>query len=105
MILNSKTVELVRSNATRLAACIRTKEDLADLATASSYEQVFAAVETLLTNTEMYFDDEILSLLDETTWKGFKATLMVYTLNIVNRNMKGMDMPRPNLFMGQTLPA
>jgi hypothetical protein len=105
MILNSKTVELVRSNATRLAGCIRTKEDLADLATASSYEQVFAAVETLLTNTEMYFDDEILSLLDEGTWKSFKATLMVYTLNIVNRNMKGTEMPRPHLFMGQTLPA
>jgi hypothetical protein len=105
MILNSKTVELVRANSTRLANCIRTKEDLADLATASSYEQVFAAIESLLTNTDMYFDDEILSLLDETTWKSFKATLMVYTLNIVNKNLRGTDMPRPSLFMGQSLPA
>lgn len=105
MILNSKTVELVRANATRLATSIRTKEDLADIATASSYEQVFAAIENLLTNTDMYFDDEILSLLDESTWKSFKATLMVYTLNIVNKNLRGTEMPRSTLFMGQTLPA
>ncbi len=105
MILNSRTVELVRNNATRLANSIRTKDDLADLATASSYEQVFAAIESLLTNTEMYFDDEILSLLDEGTWKSFKATLMVYTLNIVNRNLRGIDVPRASLFMGQSLPT
>jgi hypothetical protein len=104
MILNSQTVELVRNNANRLAYCIRSKDDLADLATASSYEHVLFAIESLLTNTEMYFDDEILSLLDETSWKSFKANLMVYTLNLVNRNMRGADAPR-HAFMGQSLPA
>ncbi|MGA1296670.1 MAG: hypothetical protein ACO3X1_15285, partial [Burkholderiaceae bacterium] len=38
-----------------------------------------------LTTTDMYFDDELLGLLDDTNWKSFKATLLVYTLNLVNR--------------------
>lgn len=85
MILNSESVQLIRVNATRLATSIRTKEDLADLATAANFEQVFSAIETLLTNTDMFFDDELLALLDEDTWRSFKATLLVYTFNIVNR--------------------
>lgn len=85
MILNSESVQLIRANASRLANSIRSKDDLADLATAGSFEQVFAAIETLLTNTDMYFDDELLLGLDENNWRGFKATLLVYTLNIVNR--------------------
>lgn len=85
MILNSESVQLIRTNASRLANCIRTKEDLADLSTAGTFEQVFSAIETLLTNTEMYFDDELLTRLDEGNWRGFKATLLVYTFNIVNR--------------------
>ena len=87
MILNSHSAKLIRENATRLAGSIRTKEDLSDFATAGSFEQVFAAIETLLTNTDMYFDDELLLMLDDETWKGFKATLLVYTLNIVNRHI------------------
>jgi hypothetical protein len=85
MIVNSDTVQLIRQNAARLAAAVGSKEDLAELATAGSFEQVFSAIEELLTNTEMYFDDELLSLLDEDSWKNFKATLLVYTLNMVNR--------------------
>lgn len=85
MIINSDTVQLIRMNATRLAACVRNKDDLVDLATAANFEQVFSAIETLLTNTEMYFDDEFLMQLDENNWRGFKATLLVYTLNMVNR--------------------
>jgi hypothetical protein len=86
MILNSTSVELIRQNAMRLASSISSKDDLTDLATAGSYEHVLFAIETLLTNTEMYFDDELLSSLDNDTWKSFKALLMVYSLNIVNKN-------------------
>ena len=87
MILNSHSAKLIRENATRLATSIRTKDDLVDLATAGSFEQVFHAIETLLTNTDMFFDDGLLMMLDDEGWKGFKATLLVYTLNIVNRHI------------------
>ncbi|APJ03208.1 hypothetical protein [Silvanigrella aquatica] len=87
MILNSDSVELIRTNAIRLANSIRTKDDLVDLATASSFEQVFSAIETILTNTEMYFDDNLLIQLDVQTWQSFKAILLVYTLNVVNRQI------------------
>ncbi len=87
MILNSETVELMRANALRLAQSIRCKDDLVDLATASSFEQVFYAIETILTNTEMYFDDQLITALDIHNWQNFKATLLVYTLNIVNKNI------------------
>jgi hypothetical protein len=86
MILNSDSVELIRANALRLAQCIRNKDDLVDLATASSFEQVFSAIESILTNTDMYFDDAVLEDLDVNNWGSFKAVLLVYTLNIVNRN-------------------
>jgi hypothetical protein len=66
---------------------IRNKDDLVDLATASSFEQVFSAIETILTNTEMFFDDELLENLNMNNWPSFKAILLVYTLNIVNRHM------------------
>jgi hypothetical protein len=85
MILNSDSVEMIRLNASRLAHCIRNKDDLVDLATASSFEQVFSAIETLLTNTDMFFDDDLISSLDMNNWQSFKATLLVYTLNIVNK--------------------
>ena len=87
MILNSDSVELIRANASRLAQVIRNKDDLVDLATASSFEQVFSAIETILTNTEMFFDDELLANLNLTNWPSFKAILLVYTLNIVNRSI------------------
>lgn len=87
MILNSESVELIRANASRLAQAIRNKDDLVDLATASSFEQVFSAIETILTNTEMFFDDDLLSNLNVTNWPSFKAILLVYTLNIVNRSI------------------
>ena len=87
MILNSDSVELIRVNASRLAQVIRNKDDLVDLATASSFEQVFSAIETILTNTEMFFDDELLANLNLTNWPSFKAILLVYTLNIVNRSI------------------
>lgn len=102
MILNSESVQMIRDNATRLARSVRSKEDLVDLATAASFEQVFSAIETLLTNTDMFFDDELIEQLDESTWKSFKATLLVYTLNMVNRmmarevqaTMRGAEMAR-----------
>ena len=87
MILNSQTAQLIRDNATRLAGCVRCKEDLSDLATAGSFEQVFSAIEFLLTTTDMFFDDELLMLLDDSNWKNFKATLLVYTLNMVNKHI------------------
>jgi hypothetical protein len=90
MILNSESVRLVRENANRLAGCIRGKDDLVEIATAGTYEQVLFAIETILTNTEMYFDDEILAMLDENSWKSFKAVFMMYTLNNVNRNSRGI---------------
>jgi hypothetical protein len=86
MILNSESVQLIRANAARLASCVRNKEELTDFATAGSFEQVFAAIEMLLTNTEMYFDDEILLQLDAQNWKSFKAVLLVYTLNLLNKH-------------------
>lgn len=86
MILNSQSVDLIRVNATRLARSVRTKDELTELATAGNFEQVFTAIETLLTNTEMYFDDELMESLDEENWRGFKATLMVYTLNMINKH-------------------
>jgi hypothetical protein len=87
MILNSDSVELIRANATRLASVIRSKDDLFELATASSFDHVFSAIESLLTNTSMYFDDELLSQLNPQGWQSFKAVLLVYTFNIINRNM------------------
>ena len=87
MILNSQSAQLIRENATRLANCVRTKEELADLATAGTFEQVFASIESLLTTTDMYFDDDLLMMLDENNWRSFKATLLVYTLNMVNRHL------------------
>ena len=87
MILNSESVELIRSNALRLSQVIKNKEDLVDLATASSFEQVFSAIETILTNTDMFFDDALLSQLNLNNWPSFKAILLVYTLNIVNRSL------------------
>lgn len=100
MILNSQSARLIRENASRLATSIRTKEDLSDLATAGSFEQVFAAIETLLTNTDMFFDDELLVLLDDVNWKGFKATLLVYTLNIVNRHIVAARELPPMQYVG-----
>ncbi|BBH52477.1 hypothetical protein [Fluviispira sanaruensis] len=99
MILNSESVELIRANAHRLAQAIRSKDDLVDLATASSFEQVFSAIETILTNTEMYFDDNLLIQLDVQTWQSFKAVLLVYTLNLVNRQI---NIARENDFNHQT---
>jgi hypothetical protein len=88
MILNSQSAQLIRDNAARLASCVQTKEDLTDLATAGTLEQVFASIESLLmSNPEMYFDDEILMMLDEANWRGMKATLLVYTLNMINRHL------------------
>jgi hypothetical protein len=87
MILNSESAELVRQNATRLAQCVGSKSDLAELATAGTYEQVIFAVESLLTHTEMYFDDEYLAQLDDDNWRSFKSVLLVYTLNVVNRSL------------------
>ncbi len=105
MILNSESVELIRTNAFRLAHTIRNKDDLVDLATASSFEQVFSAIETILTNTEMYFDDELLAKLDLTTWSSFKAILLVYTFNIVNRQMNNMKEPSSNYSMNREFGA
>lgn len=85
MIINSESANLVRQNATRLAKAVRGKDDLVELATAGTFDQLFSAIEALLTNTDMYFDDELLGLLDDANWRGFKATLLVYTLNLVNR--------------------
>ena len=85
MILNSQSVELIRLNATRLANSIRSKDDLVDLATANSFEQAFSAIESILINTDMFFDDEFLSELNVNSWQGFKALLLVYTLNSVNK--------------------
>ena len=87
MILNAQSVEIIRQNATRLAECIRTKDDLADLATANSFEQAFSAIESILINTDMYFDDEFLSELNAHSWQSFKATLLVYTLNGLNKRL------------------
>lgn len=87
MILNSASADLIRSNAKRLAMAVRTKDDLFDLASAASFEQVFSAIESILTNTEMFFDDEFLALLNVNTWQSFKATLLVYALNVVNRKV------------------
>lgn len=87
MILNSESVELIRNNAERLAQRIHSKDDLVDLATASSFEQVFSAIETIFRNTDMYFDDELLMQLDVQTWQSFRAVLLVYTLNVVNRQI------------------
>jgi len=86
MILNSQSVDLIRVNASRLSNCVNSKDDLSELATAGNFEQVFTAIETLLTNTDMYFDDELMETLDEQNWRGFKATLIVYTLNIINKH-------------------
>jgi hypothetical protein len=35
----------------------------------------------------MYFDDDLLIQLDVQTWQSFKAILLVYTLNVVNRQI------------------
>jgi hypothetical protein len=35
----------------------------------------------------MYFDDDLLIQLDIQSWQSFKAILLVYTLNVVNRQI------------------
>jgi hypothetical protein len=85
MILNSESVELIRLNAHRLVNAITSKDDLIDLATASSFEQFFSAIETILTNTDMYFDDDFLARLELQSWQSFKAILLVYALNVMNK--------------------
>ncbi len=87
MIINSESAAVIRTNAARLAGCVRTKEDLADLATAATFDQVFSAIESILSSTEMYFDDELLCMLNEESWKAFKAVLLVYTMNGLNRTL------------------
>lgn len=91
MILNSQTANLIRLNAARLADSIKSKDDLSDSATANTFEQVFSAIETLLINTNMYFDEEILTDLDENSWQSFKALLLIYTLNGVNKRFGKMQ--------------
>lgn len=85
MILNSQTANLIRLNAARLADAIKTKDDLAELLTANTFEQVFSAIESLLINTNMFFDDELLTDLNEESWQSFKGLLVVYTLNGLNK--------------------
>jgi hypothetical protein len=91
MIVNSENVTLIRQNAQRLAGTVRSKDELAELATAGTFEQFFVAIETLLTNTDMYFDDELLNLIDSSRWQNLKATLMVFTLNLVNRKFSNVQ--------------
>lgn len=85
MILNSQTANLIRLNAARLADAIKSKDDLVELLTANTFEQVFAAIESLLINTNMFFDEEILTDLNHDSWQSFKALLVVYTLNGLNK--------------------
>lgn len=85
MILNSQTADLIRLNAARLVDAIKSKDELTDLITASTFEQVFNAIESLLIHTNMFFDEEILCDLDENSWQTFKALLVVYTLNGANK--------------------
>lgn len=87
MILNSQSADLVRQNAMRLARCVRSKEDLVEFATSGTYEQLIFAIEGILTNTDMYFDDEFLAQLEDANWRSFKSILLVYTLNMVNRSL------------------
>lgn len=85
MILNTQTANLIRLNAARLADAIKSKDDLAELLTANTFEQVFSAIESLLINTNMFFDEEILTDLNDDSWQSFKALLVVYTLNGLNK--------------------
>ena len=85
MILNNETAALIRINANRLAEAIHTKEELTDLATATTYEQVFSAIESLLIHTHMFFDEDLLLSLEQNNWETFKGLLMIYTLNAVNK--------------------
>jgi hypothetical protein len=87
MILNSDSVKLIRANAERLANSVQSKDALSFLASAQSFEAVFESIEMILTNTDMYFDDEMLTLLDETNFQSFKAVLLVYTFNLINRKL------------------
>lgn len=89
MILNSQSAELIRTNASRLAQAVKSKDDLIEFATAGTFEQLFGAIESLLTHTDMFFDDELIANLDDTNWRNFKATLLVYTFNMVNRMYAG----------------
>lgn len=91
MILNNQTANLIRINATRLADAIKSKDDLSDLATANTFEQVFGAIESLLIHTNMFFDEELLTNLDENSWQSFKALLLVYALNSVNKRTGKMN--------------
>jgi len=85
MVLNSESVKLIRRNAERLAYSVKSKDDLIYLMAANTFEGLFEAIENILTNTEMYFDDELLSVLDENNFQNFKATLLVYTCNVLNK--------------------
>lgn len=87
MILNSDNVKLIRQNAGRLAECITSKDDLTELATAGTYEQVIQALEGLFVETNMFFDDQLFDYLNENTWKNFKSTILMYSLNIINKRI------------------
>jgi hypothetical protein len=98
MILNSESVKLIRTNAERLANSVKSKDDLTTLAAAASFDEVFEAIESILTNTEMYFDDELLTFLDENNFQSFKATLLVYAFNNINR--KTLMIKQPENYQG-----
>ncbi len=104
MILNNETANLIRQNATRLADAINSKEELTDLATAGTYDQVFGAIETLLVNTHMFFDEDLLLSLEQDTWETFKGLLMIYTLNAVNKRF-GKSVSKSLLDNAQTSPS
>ena len=102
MVLNSDSVKLIRRNAERLANSVKSKEELVYLVAANTFEGVFEAIETILTNTDMYFDDELLSVLEESNFQSFKATLLVYTFNIINKKVSGH---RNDFYSGNTRPV
>lgn len=86
MILNSESAIIVRRQAERLVQTIKSKEELLSLVAAQSFEEFLGSIEHLLLSTNMYFDEEYFVFLNQDDWKSFKALLLVYALNSVNKN-------------------
>lgn len=102
MLLNQDSAQLFRANGRRLAQELPSKDALQDFSNAESFEDFLSAIESLLANTRVFFDDEVLNTLNQDNWKGTKALLMIYAMNELNAR-SGSNQKAPLFSDHQTL--
>jgi hypothetical protein len=84
MFLNRDSATLMKTNGKRLAKELVHKEALQEFAQAETFSDMLSAIENILAQSQVYFDDEVLNLLNPENWKDFKALLMIYSMNEIN---------------------